>query len=65
VQSLTHSPIVRNAWERGQKLDIHGWIYRLTDGRLRDLECASVPPSRADLFDDIHAVMPGQPSQSL
>jgi carbonic anhydrase len=40
VQSLCHSPIVRNAWERGQKLDVHGWIYRLSDGRLRDLKCA-------------------------
>ena len=40
VQSLCHSPIVRNAWERRQELRVHGWIYRLTDGRLHDLECA-------------------------
>lgn len=39
VQAVCHSPIVRQAWERGQALAIHGWIYRLSDGRLRDLQC--------------------------
>ena len=39
VQSVCHSPIVTSAWERGQALAIHGWIYRLSDGRLRDLKC--------------------------
>ena len=39
VESLCHAPIVRQAWERGQQLAVHGWIYRLSDGRLRDLRC--------------------------
>lgn len=30
-------PTVRAAWERGQALDVHGWIYDLHDGLLRDL----------------------------
>lgn len=29
--------IVRDAWERGQALTVHGWIYGLRDGLLRDL----------------------------
>ena len=29
--------IVRDAWERGQKLTVHAWIYGLTDGRMHDL----------------------------
>src|SRR5262249_32480466 len=29
--------IVRDAWDRGQDLSVHGWIYGLTDGLLRDL----------------------------
>lgn len=37
VESLCHAPIVRQAWERGQDLVVHGWIYHLTDGRLREL----------------------------
>ena len=30
--------MVRDAWARGQKLTIHGWIYGLRDGLLRDLD---------------------------
>ncbi|KAI8818822.1 carbonic anhydrase [Fimicolochytrium jonesii] len=37
VDVVAHSPVVQNAWARGQKVEIHGWVYRLTDGRLRDL----------------------------
>lgn len=39
VDSLCHAPIVRQAWERGQELIVHGWIYRLSDGRLKELHC--------------------------
>ena len=39
VKSVCDSPIVRSAWERGQALTVHGWIYRLSDGRLHDLKC--------------------------
>jgi carbonic anhydrase len=44
VHSLYHSPVVRSAWERGQVLSIHGWIYRLTEGLLRDLHCSRSGP---------------------
>ena len=29
--------VVQDAWERGQPLTVHGWIYGLSNGRLRDL----------------------------
>ncbi|HSW13472.1 MAG TPA: carbonic anhydrase [Solimonas sp.] len=29
---------VLNAWARGQSLAVHGWVYRLGDGRLRHLD---------------------------
>lgn len=35
--NLCATTIVRDAWERGQKLTVHGWIYGLRDGLLRDL----------------------------
>lgn len=37
VANVCHTTIVRDAWERGQELVVHGWIYGLHDGLLRDL----------------------------
>jgi len=37
VVNVCHTTIVRDAWERGQSLAIHGWIYGLKDGLVRDL----------------------------
>ncbi|MHC1766533.1 MAG: carbonate dehydratase [Verrucomicrobiia bacterium] len=37
VLHVCQSPIVNAAWERGQRLSVHGWIYGLHDGLLRDL----------------------------
>jgi carbonic anhydrase len=37
VQSVSRIPQVREAWHRGKPLAIHGWIYDLRDGLLRDL----------------------------
>jgi len=44
VRHVTQTTIVRDAWNRGRDLIIHGWIYRLSDGRLKDL-CVSVEGS--------------------
>jgi carbonic anhydrase len=38
VANVCHTSIVRDAWERGQELVVHGWIYGLHDGLLRDLD---------------------------
>ena len=37
VQAVCRVPTVREAWRRGQPLAVHGWIYDLHDGLLRDL----------------------------
>ena len=37
VANVCYTTIVQGAWQRGQPLAIHGWIYGLHDGRLRDL----------------------------
>ena len=37
VGNVCHTSIVRDAWERGQEVVVHGWIYGLRDGLLRDL----------------------------
>ena len=41
VANVCHTTIVRDAWERGQSLSVHGWIYGLRDGLLRDLHCSA------------------------
>jgi carbonic anhydrase len=37
VRNVAALPMVRSAWERGEALDVHGWIYDLHDGLLKDL----------------------------
>ncbi|MBN9461286.1 MAG: carbonate dehydratase [Burkholderiales bacterium] len=37
VRNVCRTTIVRDAWERGQALSVHGWIYGLRNGLLRDL----------------------------
>jgi len=38
VINVGNTTIVQDAWRRGQPVTIHGWIYDLSDGLLRDLE---------------------------
>lgn len=37
VSNVGRTTIVQSAWQRGQELVVHGWIYGLEDGLLRDL----------------------------
>jgi carbonic anhydrase len=50
VLNVSKTTIVQNAWNRGQELSIHGWIYGISDGLLRDLNISighSVEPTAA------------------
>ncbi len=38
VANVAHTTVVREAWDRGQELTVHGWIYSLSDGRVHDLQ---------------------------
>jgi len=38
VLNVGETTIVQDAWERGHQLQVHGWIYGLKDGIIRDLE---------------------------
>lgn len=49
VRNVCHTTIVQNAWKREQPLEVHGWIYGLSDGLLKDL---GVTINSADLLDD-------------
>jgi len=41
VANVCQTTSVRDAWDRGQELRVHGWIYGLKDGLLRDLKCTA------------------------
>jgi carbonic anhydrase len=37
VSNVCGSTVVRDAWQRGQRVSVHGWIYGLHDGLINDL----------------------------
>lgn len=43
--SAAQTTIVQNAWERGQALAIHGWVYGLKDGLVRHLGISLTSPA--------------------
>lgn len=45
VRMLSGLPTIVRAWERRQQLAVHGWIYDLRDGLLRDLEVSINTPA--------------------
>jgi carbonic anhydrase len=45
VKRVAQTPIVQDAWKSGQPLLVHGLVYGLTDGRLRNLGCTLPVPS--------------------
>ena len=49
VRNVCHTTIVQNAWKRGQSLTVHGWIYGLQDGLVKDM---GVTIESAEALDD-------------
>jgi carbonic anhydrase len=54
VANVCHTTIVQNAWQCGRQLAVHGWVYSLKDGLLKDLDCTV---DRADQIADAYRVM--------
>ena len=44
VANVCNTVTVSNAWKNGQPLDVHGWIYSLEDGILKDLGVTTTGP---------------------
>ena len=44
VANVCQTTIVRDAWDRGQPLAVHGWVYGLDDGLVRDLRTSAAGP---------------------
>ncbi len=45
VANVCHTTIVQGAWKAGKKLAVHGWIYSIDDGILRDLSVCITNPA--------------------
>jgi carbonic anhydrase len=53
VMNVCNTEVVRDAWLRGRALTVHGWIYGLADGLLRDLGISvSAPDQLAPSYRD-------------
>ncbi|MDT8334942.1 MAG: carbonate dehydratase [Desulfurivibrionaceae bacterium] len=44
VANICHTTIVQRAWKAGQGLTVHGWIYSIEDGVLKDLDVCVTNP---------------------
>ncbi len=53
VRNVCHTSFVQEAWERGQQITVHGWVYSLRNGRVKDLR---VTHSNASQIDNIYAL---------
>ena len=45
VANVCQTTVVQDAWERGQPLAVHGWVYGLQDGLVRDLGTTVTRPA--------------------
>ena len=58
VRNVCRTTIVRDAWSRGQELAVHGWIYGIKDGLLRDLKCtATSAPEAKESYESAIAAL--------
>jgi carbonic anhydrase len=53
VLNVCHTTIVQGAWDKGQPLWIHGWVYNLATGKLKDLDCCA---SSLDQVEEIYRI---------
>ena len=50
VANVCQTTIARDAWERNQPLTVHGWIYGIDNGLLRDLNTTVTATQEADMI---------------
>jgi carbonic anhydrase len=51
VRHVCETTVVQDAWARRQRVSVHGWIYRVSDGLLHDLEITMSGRDDAGVLD--------------
>jgi carbonic anhydrase len=57
--AVSQTTIIRGSWAQGREIAVHGWIYDLSDGRLRDLEVTVTSVDEADALHKRAAIAGG------
>jgi carbonic anhydrase len=66
VRHVCQTTIVQDCWARGQELSVHGWVYDVADGLLRDLGlCITSLQERDGHYDRQVADLVSQPVRSV
>lgn len=61
---VCQTTIVQHAWERGQELSVHGWIYSLRDGLLKDLGVVIEGVNDVSTAYRVNGVRPPAPAEA-
>ena len=62
AMNVAQTTVVRQAWERGQALSVHAWIYAISDGLLRDLHMSVTGAAKLmPAYDEALAGLAGPP----
>ena len=56
VQNVASDVFVQDAWARGQSLSVHGWVYRLSNGLVNDLNVTVSNPAE---YEDLAGLARG------
>jgi carbonic anhydrase len=62
VHNVCSTTVIQEAWERGQSLAVHGWIYRIQDGLIRDMNVTISNPDEIALAYRVATTPPDSPA---
>lgn len=54
VMSVCHTTIVQNAWKKGKPVAVHGWVFDVKTGLIKDLKCTI---SSLEQVDEIYKTL--------
>lgn len=49
VYNLGHSTVIQSAWQRGKKVNLHGWVYGIDNGKITDLHITSTSSENLEI----------------